>query len=78
MKIAKTAAELFGTKSYLETNMDDIAAAARVTKGGVYHYYFKSKAEILYLICSTYVDLDLEKLEEPLARIEDPVEKTPV
>ncbi len=37
MKIAKTAAELFGTKGYLETNMDDIAAAAGVTKGGVYH-----------------------------------------
>ncbi len=74
MKIAKTAAELFGTKGYLETSMDDIAAAARVTKGGVYHY-FKSKAEILYFICSTYVDLDLEDLEESLARIEDPVEK---
>jgi AcrR family transcriptional regulator len=74
MKIAKIAAGLFGTKGYLETSIDDIAAAARVTKGGVYHY-FGSKAEILYFICSTYVDLDLENLEESLAGIEDPVEK---
>jgi len=74
MKIAKIAAELFGTKGYLETSMDDIAAAAKVTKGGVYHY-FRSKGEILYLICSTYVDLDLENLEDSLAGIGDPVEK---
>jgi AcrR family transcriptional regulator len=74
MKIAKIAAGLFGTKGYLETSIDDIAAAARVTKGGVYHY-FGSKAEILYFICSTYVDLDLQNLEESLGGIEDPVEK---
>ena len=74
MRIAKVAAELFGTKGYLETSMDDIAAAARVTKGGVYHY-FRNKAEILYFICSTYVDLDLENLAESLAGIDDPVEK---
>ena len=54
-KIAKVAAGLFGIKGYLETSMDDIAAAAKVTKGGVYHY-FRSKTEILYFICSTYVD----------------------
>jgi AcrR family transcriptional regulator len=70
MKIAGGAAELFGTKGYLETSMDDIAVAARVTKGGVYHY-FGSKTEILYFICSTYVDLDLENLEQSLAEIDD-------
>jgi len=74
MKIARGAAELFGTKGYLETSMDDIAAAARVTKGGVYHY-FGSKAEILYFICSTYVDLDLENLEQSLTAIRNSVEK---
>jgi AcrR family transcriptional regulator len=74
MKIAKIAAELFGTKGYLETSMDDVAAAAKITKGGVYHY-FRSKTEILYFICLTYVDLDLENLEESLAGIENPTEK---
>ena len=74
MKIAGGAAELFGTKGYLESSMDDIAAAARVTKGGVYHY-FGSKTEILYFICSTYVDIDLENLEQSLTGIEKGVEK---
>lgn len=74
MKIAGVASQLFGTKGYLETSMDDIAAAAKVTKGGVYHY-FGSKTEILYFICSTYVDLDLENLEESLKGINQKAEK---
>jgi AcrR family transcriptional regulator len=72
--IAKAAADLFSTKGYVDTSVDDIAAAARVTKGGVYHY-FRSKTEILYFICSTYVDLDLENLEKSLSAIEGSVEK---
>jgi AcrR family transcriptional regulator len=74
LKLARVAAELFGTKGYLETSIDDIAAAARVTKGGVYHY-FASKAEILYFICSTYVDLDLENLEQSLTGIKKSTDK---
>jgi AcrR family transcriptional regulator len=68
--IAKVGAELFSTKGYLETSMDDIAAAANITKGAVYHY-FASKAEILFLICSTYVDLDLVGLEQSLQAMEN-------
>ena len=74
MKIAGVASELFGKKGYLETSMEDIAAAAKVTKGGVYHY-FGSKTEILYFICSTYVDLDLENLEQSLKGIDETAEK---
>jgi AcrR family transcriptional regulator len=74
MKIAGVASQLFGSKGYLETSMDDIAAAAKVTKGGVYHY-FGSKTEILYFICSTYVDLDLENLEQSLEAIDEWAEK---
>jgi AcrR family transcriptional regulator len=72
--IAKVAATLFSTKGYVDTSVDDIAAAAKVTKGGVYHY-FRSKTEILYFICSAYVDLDLENLEKSLSDIEGSVEK---
>lgn len=63
--IAKVSAQLFSTRGYLETSMDDIAGAAKVTKGGVYHY-FGSKDEILYFISSTYVDLDRAGLEKSL------------
>jgi TetR/AcrR family transcriptional regulator, cholesterol catabolism regulator len=75
--IAKISAQLFSAKHYLETSMDDIAAAAKVTKGGIYHY-FGSKTEILYFICSTYVDLDLENLEQSLSTIETTAEKVRV
>lgn len=72
--IAKVSADLFSMKGYLETSMDDIAEAAKVTKGGVYHY-FGTKTEILYYICSTYVELDLENLEQSLTTIEESAEK---
>ena len=72
--IAKVSAELFSTKGYLETSVDDIAAAAKTTKGGIYHY-FASKTEILYLICSTYIDLDLGGLEQSLSVIENSADK---
>ena len=72
--LAKVAAELFSTQGYTDTTIDDIAAAARATKGGIYHY-FTSKTEILYFICSTYVDLDVEGLYNSSKEIDDPVEK---
>ncbi|MGD0656555.1 MAG: TetR/AcrR family transcriptional regulator [Syntrophorhabdales bacterium] len=72
--LAKVSAQLFASRGYIETSVDDIAAAANVTKGGVYHY-FASKTEILYFICSTYVDLDLEDLEQSLAALGESGEK---
>lgn len=72
--IAKVGADLFSTKGYIETSVDDIAAAARVTKGGIYHY-FASKTEILYFICSTYVELDLEGLEQSLGGLREGEER---
>jgi AcrR family transcriptional regulator len=66
--IAKVSARLFAEKGYLETSMEDIATAAKVTKGGVYHY-FGSKSDILHFICSTYVELDVENLEHSLSGI---------
>jgi TetR/AcrR family transcriptional regulator, cholesterol catabolism regulator len=72
--IAKVSAHLFSTKGYIDTSMDDIASAAKVTKGGIYHY-FGSKDEILYVISSTYVDLDRVGLEKSLSDLPDISEK---
>ena len=68
MKIAKAAAKLFNKKGYLETNMDDIGAAAKMSKGGIYHY-FKSKDEILFFVLDNYMDIILDGLEPALERI---------
>ena len=70
LRIGKAAVKLFNKKGYLETNMDHIAAAAKMSKGGVYHY-FSSKDEILHFILSNYMDLLLNDLESELSKIGD-------
>ena len=63
VQIGKAAASVFNKKGYLETNMDDIAAAAKLSKGGLYHY-FSSKDEILFFILDSYMDIVLEDLDD--------------
>jgi len=72
--IGKTGIQLFSAKGYVETSMDDIAKVSRLTKGGIY-YYFRSKEEILYFICSTFMDSKLKKIEEALIGVEDAFER---
>ena len=74
VRIGKAAAKLFNKRGYLETSMNDIAAKAKMSKGGVYHY-FTSKDEILYFILSNYMDLILADLEQELSQIESNVSK---
>ena len=72
--IAKASAKLFNEKSYLETSMDDISSAAKLSKGGIYHY-FSSKNEILYFVSTNFMGLLLKNLEQELKGIEDNFEK---
>jgi len=72
--IGKTGIQLFSAKGYVETSMDDIAKASRLTKGGIY-YYFRSKEEILYFICSTFMDSELKEIEEALMGVDDAFER---
>ena len=72
--IAKAAAKLFNEKGYLETSMDDISTAAKLSKGGIYHY-FSSKNEILYFISTHFMGLLLRDLEQALDKIKDNFEK---
>ena len=43
--IVEAATALFGARGYASTSIDDVAAAARVTKGAVYHH-FESKQSL--------------------------------
>jgi TetR/AcrR family transcriptional regulator, cholesterol catabolism regulator len=70
LKIGKAAVKLFNRKGYLQTNMEDIAAAAKMSKGAMY-YYFSSKDEILYFVLSNYMDLILHDLESGLQKIKE-------
>ena len=69
MRIGKTAAKVFNEKGFLETTIADIASTARISKGGIFHY-FPTKSEILYHILSEYMDVVLEGLDKDLKNIE--------
>lgn len=68
--IGRAAAGLFDAKGYLETSLKDISLAAKLSKGGIYHY-FSSKHEILYFVLDNYMDLLLGGLEDELQDISD-------
>jgi len=74
LKIGKAAAKIFNKKGFLQTNMDDIAVAAKTSKGGIYHY-FSSKDELLFFILNTYLDLILKDLDLELGKIKDSFSK---
>ena len=64
-RIAKAGLDLFLTKGYEETTLDDISAAAEISRR-TFFYYFKSKDEILLAWQSGLVEaLRKALLEEP-------------
>jgi len=73
-KIGNAAVKLFNERGYLETTMDEISSAAKMSKGGIYHY-FLTKSEILFFILNNFMDLLLEGLEEKLDGVEGDLEK---
>jgi hypothetical protein len=72
--IATAAAKLFSKKGYRETSMEDVALSAKLSKGGMYHY-FNCKEDILYFILSNFMDLLLKTLQQDLQKMEEPDEK---
>jgi TetR/AcrR family transcriptional regulator, cholesterol catabolism regulator len=72
--IAKIGAKLFSKKGFAETSMDDIAAAAKLSKGGIYHY-FSSKTEVLYFILDNFMDIVLKDVPDHLVGIDNSLEK---
>lgn len=73
-RVGRAAARLFAKKGFAETSMDEIAAASKVSKGGMY-YYFQSKSEVLFFILIDYMELLLDHLEEDLASIAEEEDK---
>ena len=72
--ILRTAARIFAEKSYHSTSMRDISRATNVSLAGLYHYC-KSKEELLFLIQDNCFGRVLERLEEQLLEVEDPIAK---
>lgn len=72
--ILRTAARIFAEKSYHSTSMRDISRATNVSLAGLYHYC-KSKEELLFLIQDNCFGRVLERLEERLENVDDPIVK---
>ena len=72
--ILRTAARIFAEKSYHSTSMRDISRETNVSLAGLYHYC-KSKEELLFLIQDNCFGRVLERLEERLTGVTDPVNK---
>jgi TetR/AcrR family transcriptional regulator, cholesterol catabolism regulator len=72
--ILRNAARIFAEKSYHSTTMRDISRATNVSLAGLYHYC-KSKEELLFLIQDNCFGRVLERLEERLREVADPLSK---
>jgi TetR/AcrR family transcriptional regulator, cholesterol catabolism regulator len=72
--ILRSAARIFADKGYHSTSMRNISGATNVSLAGLYHYC-KSKEELLFLIQDNCFGRVLERLEERLVDVSDPVVK---
>jgi AcrR family transcriptional regulator len=70
--ILRNAARIFAEKNYHSTTMRDISRATGVSLAGLYHYC-KSKEELLFLIQDNCFGRVLERLEERLQEVNDPL-----
>jgi TetR/AcrR family transcriptional regulator, cholesterol catabolism regulator len=73
-EILRTAARLFQQRGYDATSMNDVAAALKLSKGGLYHH-FQSKDEILFEIMDHAMDITQERVLKPVRGIADPEER---
>jgi len=67
-EILRTAGRLFQQRGYDATSMNDVAAALKLSKGGLYHH-FQSKDEILFEIMNHAMELTQERVIAPVRSI---------
>jgi len=73
-EILRVAARLFQQRGYDATSMNDVAAALKLSKGGLYHH-FRSKDEILFDLMNHALDITEERVMRPARSIADPEER---
>ncbi len=73
-EILRTAARLFQQRGYDATSMNDVAAALKLSKGGLYHH-FQSKDEILFEIMDHAMEITQERVLAPVRGIADPEDR---
>jgi AcrR family transcriptional regulator len=69
--------QAFAKGGYRDTAIDDIAAAAEISKGGIY-FHFPTKEAIFRELMRTTADRLVGKVEGAVATVADPIEKAEV
>lgn len=69
-EICQTAAQIFFTKGYNSTSLNDIADALSITKAGLY-YYVESKQDLLYRIINLGLDSVQTEVLNPAREMAD-------
>ncbi|HTW30673.1 MAG TPA: TetR/AcrR family transcriptional regulator [Candidatus Sulfotelmatobacter sp.] len=73
-EILRTAARLFQQRGYDATSMNDVAAALKLSKGGLYHH-FASKDDILFEIMDHAMEITQQRVIAPVRGIADPEQR---
>jgi len=73
-EILACAAQLFYTKGYHATTIEDLANEVGMLKGSLY-YYIKSKEDLLYQLLLDVIVAGETRVREKISRIEDPLEQ---
>jgi TetR/AcrR family fatty acid metabolism transcriptional regulator len=76
-RIQRAAIEVFASKGYFGARMTDVAAAAQVADGTLY-LYFEGKEHLLMSIFDGVLGRFIERLDEEIASLDDPVQKLSV
>ena len=71
--IVQAAVEQFASQGFAKTTMDNVAQAARVTKGAVYHH-FTDKAELFEAVFVVMEERLLARVTAGVSGIDDPFE----
>jgi len=73
-EILRAAARLFQQQGYDATSMNDVAAALKLSKGGLYHH-FQSKDDILFHLMNHAMDITEERVLSPVRGVASPEER---
>lgn len=71
--VMRAAVELFATRGYANTSVQQIVEAAGVTKGAMYHY-FESKDDLLFDIYDRMLSLQKARVDEIIGRGGDTID----
>ncbi len=73
-KIIEGAIKVFARKGFYNAKVSEIAREANVADGTIY-LYFKNKDDILISLFEEKMDLIIHRMEEELAKVDDPLVK---